>query len=773
MSWYRKAQEEAAEEDELSSAVQEVMSGNKASLLARREGKKIFVSVKALKEMLHMFGLELVGHGPSSPDYELWFHAMSEVDGAPIDDKVPSLFNALSGVPFMSRLDYNFAKEDETVDWRKSVSFALAFPVQAEYEAWAPGYAKKLAVTAQDDNILEEAVEEHSRGGPPLLFTERGGVLFINPVLVRRLFSDNGLEVARMKTVTSRSELMVYIKEDGRSDEEMWEAIWKVCRIMNSNEAVKEAHPAAAGGKAASVHFRQPVYEDTPPKYASVVTAQDEDILGDAALEAMDPSRKTPRARALKAYVRKAWGALEKLEAEGKARGPAVRALYESIKFRDEARDLLSVSDPEWDMFDKLQKSWLWNEVFEETQYFFGKDMSHLFPQGVTVESMASFFGMSREEMVKAMVDRIGDAYGSWRADLSYFGRFFIPPEKHLDFWKPILPLVAGRAKVDIYGQGYVMSEPASAFGYIPELLQFPEVREAAKEGFRLRTERLKEKGLLDSTDLRLYTNMINSNDPYLRDFAEEAGLAAQVQDIKSKWEIKDVTISSSLGWNERYSWIRGTNAKSLESLTEDQWEEVSKRMIGLGYDYRGGADAKKIFLTIVNGGGKLNGDMARAIKAVTGGPDYAREPDQKSSERAFERAKKFFGLTDSFAEAGYILPDGSLLDFSGRAYGGIGGSRGIDHRDMNQIVDWQTFISMGAIRYFPEVPGVDIRKRPTRAQMDMIAASAQDSSGGYLVRITDPLRGRINKEYPPGTAGREVVGAINEFYETGLGQPT
>jgi hypothetical protein len=46
------------------------------------------------------------------------------------------------------------------------------------------------------------------------------------------------------------------------------------------------------------------------------------------------------------------------------------------------------------------------------------------------------------------------------------------------------------------------------------------------------------------------------------------------------------------------------------------------------------------------------------------------------------KKAKKLFGTTEDPNEAGYILPSGEMLDFSGRNFGRVtGGDRGMDHR--------------------------------------------------------------------------------------------
>lgn len=50
------------------------------------------------------------------------------------------------------------------------------------------------------------------------------------------------------------------------------------------------------------------------------------------------------------------------------------------------------------------------------------------------------------------------------------------------------------------------------------------------------------------------------------------------------------------------------------------------------------------------------------------------------------ENAIARFGLTENVKEAGYILPDGRMLDFSGKREGGRAGYRSYDHRQISEI---------------------------------------------------------------------------------------
>jgi hypothetical protein len=211
-----------------------------------------------------------------------------------------------------------------------------------------------------------------------------------------------------------------------------------------------------------------------------------------------------------------------------------------------------------------------------------------------------------------------------------------------------------------------------------------------------------------------------------------------------------------------------------LHSLTTSQWLQVSDRMQALGHDWNGPADAKEICLRL--GWERLPDDHRRILRSVAKGEDIRPAVSPDRAQRYFQKAIKLFGLTNSLAVAGYILPDGSMLDFSGSHYGGYtkSTSRGVDHTEIGSILNSPSFehpktdfATMGAIRHFPEQPGVDIRKRPTEIQLNIIRFDADRSPSGYTIEIVDLNRGRKHTEYAPGTPGTKVVSDIKTFYGT------
>lgn len=92
--------------------------------------------------------------------------------------------------------------------------------------------------------------------------------------------------------------------------------------------------------------------------------------------------------------------------------------------------------------------------------------------------------------------------------------------------------------------------------------------------------------------------------------------------------------------------------------------------------------------------------------------------------------AVKEFGYTPYFYDAGYILPNGKLLNFSGEK-GKHFNIRGQDHRAISAIMGSNVgyteslvlFMNEGNIRIMPESPGVDISSviKPTKEQLSTI----------------------------------------------------
>ena len=154
--------------------------------------------------------------------------------------------------------------------------------------------------------------------------------------------------------------------------------------------------------------------------------------------------------------------------------------------------------------------------------------------------------------------------------------------------------------------------------------------------------------------------------------------------------------------------------------------------------------------------------------KAAGGKPEYRRK-----------LAVEQFGTTDRFEQAGYILPDGRMLDFAQND-----STRDTDHREIlgvfgpaevsNGTEALNEFLADGNVRVMAEAPGVDIAAKtpPTEQQLKQIRAMVEQL-GSEKRRFTLDISttdGRVaaSKEYSGKVDADKVVREIREYYKTG-----
>jgi hypothetical protein len=111
--------------------------------------------------------------------------------------------------------------------------------------------------------------------------------------------------------------------------------------------------------------------------------------------------------------------------------------------------------------------------------------------------------------------------------------------------------------------------------------------------------------------------------------------------------------------------------------------------------------------------------------------------------EATLERSIETFGLTDDPQEAGFILENGDMLDFSGKNQGGSPGRRALDHRQIAQVFVGDTPEYTDGMKWFMDKAGLirmsysgdlqlDFAGPPTRAQRDLIESIGMQSDGIY-----------------------------------------
>ena len=140
--------------------------------------------------------------------------------------------------------------------------------------------------------------------------------------------------------------------------------------------------------------------------------------------------------------------------------------------------------------------------------------------------------------------------------------------------------------------------------------------------------------------------------------------------------------------------------------------------------------------------------------------------------------AKEQFGVTEEFRRAGYILPDGQMLDFAQNDR-----SRDTDHREILEVFGpaevkngteaLNEFLLDGNVRVMAEAPGVDISAdtAPTAQQLEQIRKMAEQLGGERRQFTLDisTADGRVaaSKEYSGRVDADKVVREIREYYKT------
>ncbi len=187
----------------------------------------------------------------------------------------------------------------------------------------------------------------------------------------------------------------------------------------------------------------------------------------------------------------------------------------------------------------------------------------------------------------------------------------------------------------------------------------------------------------------------------------------------------------------------------------------------------------------------------------------FQDEPESLYAERRadvdWEKLVTYFGVTDDYREAGFVLPDGRMLDFSGRHWGGYKregarwitegedpykGRKNVSHTGMDPADDselakagssWKEVMEGGAIRISSreaaESPyvGIQIRHPLTAEQRDTIihivqAAEARGRQISVEVNFNRVVRFAA---FDSSAKASKILGAINKIFTGKLSPET
>lgn len=155
------------------------------------------------------------------------------------------------------------------------------------------------------------------------------------------------------------------------------------------------------------------------------------------------------------------------------------------------------------------------------------------------------------------------------------------------------------------------------------------------------------------------------------------------------------------------------------------------------------------------------------------------------------QKAADYFGTTEDFKVAGYMLPDGRLLDFSGAHYMDseeekenfrkTNHMRTVDHEDIYEVMESsgdnrKQFMERGNIRMSPEAPGINIstKKEPTSKQYQVLKEFIRETQknpdydgSSFYVDLEDDKPHKIT--YTGKINADRIVNDIKSFYSTGV----
>lgn len=255
------------------------------------------------------------------------------------------------------------------------------------------------------------------------------------------------------------------------------------------------------------------------------------------------------------------------------------------------------------------------------------------------------------------------------------------------------------------------------------------------------------------------------------------------------KFPIKDKAAEIMTIIDDMYNTLNVTDdSHKIETIGDDAqylWKKV-KAMRKASLESNGESGAGNIVYKILRRTQYLDKLFKLFSTVYDRNNSITESVESNNNVDVFALAKERFGVTNDIRECGYILPDGSMLDFSGRHMvtgntdtSHLRGRRGVDHRDIGDL-NWNTdmttksglninmadFIRMGAIRIHCSNTwsSINLFKKPTREQVNPMLRLIQYSKGNVTVEIGDGDNSYEYAEWDEANPRRVVNDVIRYF---------
>ena len=236
--------------------------------------------------------------------------------------------------------------------------------------------------------------------------------------------------------------------------------------------------------------------------------------------------------------------------------------------------------------------------------------------------------------------------------------------------------------------------------------------------------------------------------------------------------------------FNELYTVLEDGRIKpnNVKDLSTEDWKIIYKAVNKLGYGMESVKDAKEVYSSYVGESG-FNKEQSEEIMKAYGISES--NPKAQNLERV-KKAKKIYGTTTDFREAGYLLPDGYMLDFSGKKDGGEAHVRYMDHREISSAFDkgeldvpyyeqtayMNAFIAEGNIRLM-DSQGVTIGEiEPTQKQYEVlekfISHVLKTEKYFYLDLSNDDGYTVSSRDYGANDKPSKIINDIKTYFKNG-----
>ena len=290
------------------------------------------------------------------------------------------------------------------------------------------------------------------------------------------------------------------------------------------------------------------------------------------------------------------------------------------------------------------------------------------------------------------------------------------------------------------------------------------------------------------------FYNLVKHDANFAKYFSDEVAYKAEGLDTLQK-ESKALESQRRDLKEERANWMNSDEVKAIEA---------KKKSYGIfsaeGKAYRESAEYQNYLAKrkeFNQHGAELDdriGEVNERIREANAQLEARRQAVQKDKQLAYnlaaekvggaaeyrrQLAKEKFGTTDTFEKAGYILPDGQMLNFAQYE-----STRDTDHREIMEVFGptdvtegtdaLNKFLSEGNIRVMAEQPGIDLSAgvEPTAQQLEQIREMAK-TLGAEKRQFTLDFSTKdggiaATKDYSGHIDADKIVREIREYYKTG-----